>query len=194
MADLLASSQPAPSHTVRNLLLIALVLAIAASVGFGFFYHHENHADAEGEVSHVLVLPLHTKYAHVKNTVGADSEEDTFYVVTVLRVRDRSYAPLFLKDIVGDLRLQDGQLTAGTRVKAQDMDRLLAAVPQLKPLIAAAGVKPLQPEQEIAPNTTAEGYVVFQYPFVSTLWERRQAASIRIDFYKQDALTMTVPK
>lgn len=194
MADLLASSQPPPSHTVRNLLLIALVLVLAAGAGFAFFYRHENHADAEGQIVRVLTLPLHTKYAHIRDTVGADTEEDTFYVVAVVRVQDRSDAPLFVKDIVGDLRVEDGTLTAGTRVKTQDMDRLLTAVPQLKPVIAAAGVKPLQPEQQIAPNTATEGYVVFQYPFVKTLWDRRQAASMRLDFYHQDSLQMSVPK
>ena len=74
------------------------------------------------------------------------------------------------------------------------MDRLLTAVPQLKPVLAAAGGKPLQPEQTIAPNTTAEGYVVFQYSFPQKLWETRKEASVTLDFYHQNSLRIAVPK
>ncbi len=194
MADFLTTSDQQKSNTTRNLLISAVVLVVAAAIAFAVFYHHENHADAEGEVVRVLALPLHTKYAHVADTVGPDPEEDSLYVVTVLRIKDRSYAPLFLKDITGDLRIEDGRLTPAARVRAQDMDRLLAAVPQLQPILAAAGGKPMQPEQTIPPNTTAEGYVIFQYSFAQRLWDTRREASVTVDFYHQDSVRMPVPR
>lgn len=193
MAGLLETDVQDERHVVRNLLVIAAVLVAVAVAAFGIFYHHENHAEVEAEGVRTLVVPLHLKYAHMGEVVGEDQTEDLMYVVAVLRVKDRTGAPLFIKDIAGNFVTSDGATVEGHRVAERDVERLYSVVPQLRPVAESAG-RPMYPEQTIAKGETAEGYVVFQYSAPKTAWDARQSSSARIDFYKQDSVSVVMPK
>lgn len=193
MAGLLDSERENESRVVRNLLVIAAVLVAVAGAAFGIFYHHENHAAVEAEGVRTTMLPLHLKYGHVGEVVGEDQTEDLMYVVAVLRVKDRTDAPLFVKDIAGSFVTADGATVEGHRVPVRDYERLYSVVPQLKPIAEAAG-KPLQPEQTVAKGETAEGYVVLQFSAPASAWEKRSGASARVDFYHQDSVTVALAK
>ena len=193
MADLLNPDNTHERSTLRTLLVSAAVLIALAAVAFGIFYHHENHAPVELSSARTLVLPLHTTYTHTGKTAGGpEGGEDTTYVVAALHVQDRASVPLFIKDITGSLQLADGTPFDFTRIKAADMDRLLEIVPSLKPVLQQIAVPPLQLEQNIAPGTSADGYVVFQLAGPKSAWDTRKIAAVTVDFYHQDAATATV--
>ncbi|WP_419806134.1 hypothetical protein [Terriglobus sp.] len=197
MADLLSSTQE-PNYTLRNLLITGLLVALALAAAFGLFYHHENHAPLEATATRVLTLPLHTVYSgHVKGEVGAiapDQSEDVIYIVPLLRIRNQSDVPLFIKDVTGAVTLQDGRELAGRLIGARDRSRLQQLVPGIAPVLKQANLPALDPEQQVAPNATAEGYAIFLYSIPPTEWDHRQSSNVRLDFYHQDAVTIPLPR
>lgn len=195
MADFL-SSAPQTGST-RKLLLIGLAVALILAAGFGLFYRRESRPPLQATATRVLTLPLHTVYGAAKGdaaAVQAPETEDSIYVIPLLRVQNTSDVPLFVKDLTSSVTLQDGRDNPGRRIGARDRERLQAMVPGIAPLLKQANLPPLDPEQTIAPNSTAEGYAIFLYTMPSTEWDKRQAATVRIDFYHQDAATISLPK
>lgn len=195
MADLFSSTQE--SSSLRKLLLTGLVVAAVLACTFAVFYHHENHAPLEATATRVLTLPLHTVYGQAKGdaaTLDSAQTEDSIYVIPLLRIRNRSDVPLFLKDLASSVTLQDGRDDPGRLIGARDRGRLQQLVPGIAPLLKEANLPALDPEQQIAPNGTAEGYAVFLYTMPSTEWDKRQSADVRFDFYHQDAVTIPLPK
>ena len=195
MADLLSAANP-PGNA-RRLLITGLVLALAAAAAFALFFHHENHAPVQATATRVLTLPLHTVYGAAKGSVAAISApetEEAIYVVPLLRVQNRSDVPLFLKDVTGSVTLQDGRDNPGRLIGKRDRDRLQQLVPGIGPLLHQANLPALDPEQQIAPNSTAEGYAIFLYTMPAAEWDKRQSATVRLDFYHQDAVTIPLPK
>ncbi|MFN2975184.1 hypothetical protein [Terriglobus aquaticus] len=196
MAEFL-SSAPQTGNT-RKLLLIGLVVALALATGFALFYHHENHAPLQATATRVLTLPLHTVYG--SNAKGgaaameAPETEDSIYVIPLLRVENTSDVPLFIKDVTSSVTLQDGRDNPGRRIGARDRERLQAMVPGITPLVKQTNLPPLDPEGQVAPHSTAEGYAIFLYTMPSTEWDKRKAADVRLDFYHQDAATIPLPK
>lgn len=195
MADLLSS--PQEQGNTRKLLLTGLVVALVLAAAFGIFYHHENRASIEATATRVLTLPLHTTYRSPKGSVGAvgpDETEDSIYIVPLLRVKNVSDVPLFIKDVTSSLTLGDGRGNPGRLIGARDRERLQQLVPGIAPLLKQANLPPFDPELQIAPNSTAEGYAIFLYTMPSTEWDKRQNATVRLDFYHQDAITIPLPK
>ncbi len=193
MADLLNPDTTHERGTLRTLLLAALALIALAAAAFSLFYRHENHAPVELTSTRTLVLPFHTTYTHAGKTAGGpEGGDDTTYVVAAVHLNNRADVPLFVKDITATLQLADGTPLPITRIRAGDLDRLLVIIPALKPVLQQIGVPPLQPEETIARNTTADGYVLLQVAAPQTAWDTRKSAALSIDFYHQDAATVTL--
>lgn len=196
MAEFLSSAPE--SGSPRKLLLIGAFVALAIAAAFGLLYHRESRAPMETSVERVLTLPLHTVYGSSKSgdasTMEGPETEDSIYVIPVLRVKNNSDVPLFVKDITASVTLGDGRDDPGRRIGARDRERLQQMVSGIAPLVKQANVPPLDPEQTIAPHTTAEGYSIFLYTMPSTEWDKRQSALVRLDFYHQDAATIPLPK
>ena len=195
MSDFLSSASD--SGNTRKLLLIGLFVALGIAGAFGIFYHHEDHAPMQATATRVLTLPLHTVYGQARgdaSTMSGPETEDSIYVIPLLRVKNTTDVPLFIKDVVGSVTLNDGRDNPGRRIGVRDRERLQQMVPGIAPLLRQANLPALDPEQQIAPNSTAEGYAIFLYTMPSTEWDKRQSASVRLDFYHQDAVTIPLPK
>jgi hypothetical protein len=193
MADLLNPDTTHERSTLRTLLLAATALLALAAASFAIFFHHEDHAPVQLTSTRTLALPLHTTYTHTgKSSGGPDGGEDTTYVVTALHLQDRASVPLFIKDITGTMQLADGTPVPFTRIKAADLDRLLQIVPTLRPVLQQIATPPLQLEQTIATGASADGYVLFQFAGPQSVWNARKDATITLDFYHQDPVTVTV--
>ena len=192
MAGLLQSDTSHDRNSLRPILVSAAVLAVAIAAAFSLYYHHENHAAVELTGLRSLTVPLHTVFTHTGKVLGPDTAEDSLYVVAAVRVTDRSDVPLFVKDITAGLSLPDGSQIEATRIKEKDTDRVLTIVPALRPAIQQIGLPSLQPEQTVAPHTTREGYVLLQINGPETMWTQRREATLTLDFYHQDAATVTL--
>lgn len=200
MASLL--NQPTDErHTARNLAFIALVLILAAAAGFAIFYKHENHAPLEVTTTRVLTLPLHVTYNNPTGGSGGavqigapEQTDDVIYIVPILKVEDKSDVPLFIKDITGSVHLQSDGDIQGRFVSAAERDRLLQLVPTLKPVLDQSGVPPLNPEQKVEPHTTVQGSTIFLYSMPPAEWTNRKSATVTLDFYHQDSVTVPLPR
>ena len=193
MADLLNPDTSHERATLRTLLLAALCLIVLAAAGFGIFYHRQNHAPLQLSSTKTLALNVHTTYTRPNHAAGTeDGGDDTTYIAASIHVTDLADAPLFLKDITATLTLADGTPVQITRVRSSDQDRLLHIVPAVVPLLQQIGVPPLQPEQTIAPRTSADGYVLLLFAGPKSAWDSRKDATLTVDFYHQDSVTTTI--
>ncbi len=192
MAGLLNSDISSERGSRRTLLVSVVVLAVALGTAFALYYRHANHADVDVTALRSVTVPLHTVYTHTGKVVGPDTAEDSVYIVAAMRVHDLADVPLFVKDITAGLTLADGSPVEATRVKEKDLDRVLQIVPALWPAIQHIAVPALEPEQTIAPHATADGYVLLQVNGPEKLWFTRRNATLTIDFYHQNPITVTL--
>ena len=190
MAGLLQSDTSHNRTSLRRLLLSALAVAVVLAVAAALYYRHENHPAVEVTGLRSLVVPLHTTYTHGKNVLGTDTPEESIYVVAAVRVTDRADVPLFVKDITAGLSLADGSQIEATRIQGKDTDRLLQLVPTLLPALRQIGVRPLQPEETVAPHSTIDGYVLLQINGPESTWTQRKQATLTMDYYHQDPTTV----
>lgn len=193
MAELFQESSTRRSATPIVISILVLVL-LAAAGGF-FYFKHNDHPFAHAEITQVQVMPIHMAYTHELGTdLSTNTDQDATYVVAHVAVTNRFDAPLFLKNMVVDVTTADGQELHSTALEKSDIARVAEGFKQIKPLLTEAGGKPLLREITIAPNATAEGYIVVQYPVEQKAWLNRQASTLRLDFYHNSTLTTAFPK
>ena len=178
----------------RNLLVPGIVVAILAIAALTCVWFFAPHRTAEVQITNVAYKSLHTEmptqFATGPHVVGhADTAQDDIYVLATVRIHDDLTLPLFIKDFTGTLTSPDDSELTTSAVEKNDLDQVYAAVPGLKSI----SVPPLLREIEIAPDATAQGVVMLHYAVPETLWQQRKSASITIDFYHQDPITVALP-
>ena len=181
------------SHSNRGLLIAAVVIVALMAAGAAAFYRHENHAAVEVTAGRLIPMPIHTRYGHTGRVSGPDQEEDSLYVLAEVKIKDRTDAPLFVKDIVGTFTTKDGGTVDARRIGSEDLDRLFTLLPQLKPMVEATGLKSLNLDQTIPKDTTFDGYVLLLFAAPPQAWQDRKSAQIDLGFYHQDPVTLTLP-
>jgi hypothetical protein len=185
-------SDPSFSQPERRNFLVP-VLAVAAIVAAIFVLVHlfAQKRAVEASVTKVAILPTHTSFSNGSRVVGhADAAEDDLYVLATVRVHDEdSRLPLFIKDLTGTLTTQDGVDIATSAVEKNDLDSVYMAFPSLKSMSGP----PLLREIEIAPGATAEGMVMLHYSASEAAWKQRKSASVTVEFYHQDPITVPIP-
>jgi len=191
MPDLFQAEAPTGRGKVLALSAVVLV-AVAAAVFFTWF-HHEDHAFAEASITNVQIVPIHTVYKHEIGEEATDRTEDVTYLIAHVAVLNRFRAPLFVKDITADITDADGVDRHSAAAEPRDIAVVIASFPQLKSALDAAGA-PLRRETNIAPNTSADGYVLLQFPIGEKAWQGRQASTLKIDFYHNSSIATAFPK
>lgn len=186
MSDL-SFSQPEP----RNFLVPAVAVAGIVAIAVALIYFFTPHRVADAQVTHVSYLPMHFSFANGSRVVGReDASEDDLYVLATVRLHDNLKLPLFIKDLTGTLTTADGTDITTSAVEKNDLDEVYEALPSLKPISGP----PLLREVEIAPGATAEGVVMLHYSATEAVWKQRKSASVTVEFYHQDPITVTIPK
>lgn len=138
-------------------------------------------------------MPEHTVYKSLSKVVGHEDEaQDDLYVVTTVRIDNRLKIPLTINEITGTLTPADESVDpiTSTAVEKSDLDNLYITFPALKPLSSA----PLLRETAIEPGGHAEGMVLLHFPITKDDWDKSKSASVTINFYHQDPLTVPLPK
>lgn len=176
------------------LAAIAFLLLLAAAGAFWFF-KKATHASIDAVITHTQVAPLHVQYAHVYGNAGKDQTDDAIYIVANVRINNNlANAPLFLKDMTAHLEPNGLDPLSSTALEQGDLETVLKGLPQVRDAAAKTGSKPLLREIKIEPNSSAEGYAVFQFKCDPKIWNERQAARIDIDFYHNQTVTALFPK
>lgn len=175
----------------RSLLAPAIVAIAALAIACGLFYLYTARHTVTLAVTHVAVLPTHTVFKSESKVVGhQDPFQDDFYVLATLRIDNRLKNPVFLKDITATLTAPDGTVTSTSAIEKNDLDNLYLTFPALVPLASA----PLLRETAIQPDSHAEGMVILHFPIAQPDWDQRKSATVTLDFYHQNPLTVLLPK
>lgn len=192
MADL-TFSQPAR----RNYLVpILIALAVLAAATFAVL-HYTPHSTADIAVTHTVVYPSHIVFKSNSIVVNGDNAQDDLYILVTLRITDHLKLPLFLKDFNASLipSADTGGLPlTSSAIEKPDLANLFTAFPILKKLADAQGAPPLYRDTRIDPGQTAEGYILLHFAGPQPLWDHRQDATVTVDLYHQNSLTVTIPK
>ena len=110
---------------------------------------------------------------------GALPEQDETVLLVQARVTNISQNPLTLFDLVSDVKMP-GQ-SSGDQSSAAlpgDIDRFMQRFPQLTSMSMA----PLARHTVIPPGGSAEGLMVFAYPWTKAQWTSRKSGQIIISF------------
>jgi len=180
----------------RNFLAPALIVAAIVAAAFTLIYLFLPRRDADVEVTHVSVMPEHITFSSAEPANGPHvvgdkgSTEDDLYILATVRVRDNLKIPLFVKDLTGTLTTSDSTDVTVSAVEKNDLNDVYQAFPSIK----SASGPPLLREIEIAPGATAEGVVMLHYSATEDDWKQRKSASVTLDFYHQDPITVPIPQ
>jgi hypothetical protein len=174
----------------RNFLVPILIAVVIIGGIFGYIYLTP-HRIADITVTKTAVLPTHTEFKTDSKLVGAGVEaQDAFYVLATIRIDNRLKVPLTIDDMTGTITQPDDTVATVTAIQKSDLDSVTMAFPALKPLAGP----PLLRETSIQPGDHAEGMVLLNLPITEAQWKDRKSATITLNFYHQDPLTITLPK
>jgi hypothetical protein len=177
----------------RNSFLVPLLIAVVLVSGIFAYVYLRPHRIADIAITHTNTLPTHTVFKNLSKVVGHEDEaQDDFYVLTTIRIDNRSKTPLTIDDITATLIPPDDSAEPATTsaIPKTDLDGMYVTFPALKPLSGP----PLPRETTIPPGDHAEGMVMLHFPVTQADWDNRKSASVTISFYHQDPFTITIPK
>ncbi len=189
MADL-NFSQPERRSYLVPVLVALLILGIAG----GFLYRTYSRRVVIAAVTHTTVHPIHVVYTKQAQTgsfkvLGGPTGESDLYLVPNIRIENHLTVPLFLKDFTITMTVADGELHTSA-IEKNDLDVVYASFPEIKGLMT----KPLLRDAEIAPGATVEGTLLAQFAIPQNVWDQRQSATLTIDLYHQNSMTIPIPK
>ena len=183
------------SQPERRNFVVPAVVALAI-IGSALFYIYRPHRAMDAQVTHVSVVPVHTVFSsrtdpNSPRVVGAkDATEDDLYVLATVRLHDDLKLPLFIKDLTGTLTTADGTEITTSAVEKGDLDAVYSAFPSVR----ESSGPPLLREITIQPGATAEGMVMLHYAANEEIWKQRKSASVTVEFYHQDPITIPIPQ
>ncbi|MHB2007823.1 MAG: hypothetical protein ACYCOX_07225 [Acidobacteriaceae bacterium] len=110
---------------------------------------------------------------------GTLPEQNETVVLVQARVTNISEQPLTIFDLVSDVKL-DGEAFGSQSSAAlpADVDRFMQRFPEL----ASMNMPPLMRHTVIAPGGSAEGLMVFAYPWTKNQWSHHKDAHIIVSF------------
>lgn len=180
-----------PKARTGFLIPAIVIFAAIAAMGYAIVYFVLPHRQVDAQVTRVSILPMHTTFSNGSRVVGKiDPSEDDLYVLATVRVHDDLNIPIFIKDLTGTLTTQDGTDITTSAVEKNDLDQVYLAFPSLKSISGP----PLLREITIQPGATAEGMVMLHYSEPESVWKQRKSASVTIEFYHQDPITVAIPR
>ncbi len=186
----LASAQ---RRNVAAPILIAIV--VLAAIGGALFYFNPHHT-ADLTVTGTQIFAPVTEIKAPSVTVGgmhvvgqASSIESTLYVVVTVHLQNHLRLPLFLDGAEGKYIAPDnGELNA-LAPSPDDLERVEAAFPALKPLLP----HPLVSGETVPPQSSVDGQVLLPFGRLSEAqWKARKPAPLTIHFRHQQPIPATV--
>lgn len=177
----------------RNFLVPAILVSLIIAAAFALIYFFTPHRVADVQVTQVSDVAKHFSLAGptvggVRVIGASDIAEDDLYVLATVRIHDDLKLPLFIKDLTGVVTTADGANLTASALEKQDLDSVYQAFPSVK----KASGPPLLREIKIAPGDTAEGTVILHFPTTEDVWKQRTSASITVEFYHQDPITVSI--
>lgn len=173
------------SHVVWAGVIAALVVTVAIAV---YVIAGQKPPMASGEIEQVWVHPLHAESSGFDANGDAMTKEsfEQVYVFSMVKVRNQSKQPLFLHNIMANIKLEDG-IHSSFAATAADYDRVFLAYPSM-PVPHGKGL-PL--EMTIDPGQTVEGTIVSAFRMSKQEWDAGKDLSFTFAFQYQPSLVLT---
>lgn len=186
-------AQVDPQSPWRPLLVPAIVVIVGLVIA-GFLLAHFGKAkpDASGAVLRLVVYPVQVDSGGPDQDpgmpAGSVAEQNETVLLVQARVTNISRKPLTLFDMVSDVRMGE-TTTESPDALPEDIDRLFLRFPDL----AALHMQPLLRHQVIAPGQSADGLLVFNYPWNKQQWDQHKKAQIIVSFVNGRSLVLPLP-
>lgn len=172
-----------PTDPWRPLVVPAIIVVVGLAIAWALFAHFgQSKPDASATMLHQLVYPVQVDSGESPQGPGMPGtvpEQDETVVLVQARVTNISKQPLTIFDLVSEVKLP-GQATGDQSSAAlpEDIDRFMQRFPQL----ISMSMAPLTRHTVIAPGGSAEGLMVFAYPWAKDKWSQHKDAQIVISF------------
>ena len=171
--------------------MAVIFLSIAGSVAYRVLPHSEVAATITHVTVHAAdtVLKAQPGNGAFKVLKQESITETDLYIIPTIRIDDHLGVPLFLKDFHVVVNTAYGEIRASA-VEQNDLLIVYNAFPEIKPLMGT----PLLREASVAPKQSTEGNLMLHFTMPQNIWDNRQSATLTIDFYHQDSITIPFPK
>jgi hypothetical protein len=172
------------SHVVWAGLAAALLVTVAVAA---YVIAGQKPPMASGEIEQVWVHPQHTETSGF-DANGAPMPVESFdqiYVFSLVKLHNQSTQPLFLHNIMANIRLADG-IHSSYAATAGDYDRVFLAYPSM-PVPHGKGL-PL--EMTIDPGQTVEGTIVSAFRMGKQQWDTGKDLNFTFAFQYQPSLVL----
>ncbi|MGO8720990.1 MAG: hypothetical protein ACLQMO_17510 [Acidobacteriaceae bacterium] len=174
-----------PLEPWRPLLVPAIVVVVGLAIAWALFAHFgRSKPDASGMVLRQLVYPVLVNSGESPQgpgMPGAVPAQNETVVLVQARVTNISKQPLTIFDLVSDVKLGDEAFgNQSTAALPEDIDRFMQRFPEL----TSMNMSPLTRHTVIAPGSSAEGLMVFAYPWTKNQWSQHKDAQIIVSFQR----------
>jgi len=178
-----------PPSGLRSLVVPALIVIVGLVIAGMLFAHYgRTKPDAAGSVLRQAVYPVQVdpgSAAQDPGMAGATPEQDETILLVQARVTNISQKPLTIFDMVADVRM-GGSDSQSTAALPEDIDRMFQRFPDL----AALHMQPLSRHLVLAPGQSADGLMVFNYPWTKQQWDQHKKAQVVVSFENGQSLVV----
>jgi hypothetical protein len=173
------------SHVVWASVIAAVLVTAAIAI---YVIVGQKPPAAIGEIEQVWVHPQHTESSGFDANGEAMAKEsfDQVYVFSLVKLHNQSKEPLFLHNIMTNLKLDDG-IHSSYAATAADYDRVFLAYPAM-PVPHGKGL-PLAMTLEA--GQTVEGTIVSAFRMSKQQWDAGKDLSFTFAFQYQPSLVLT---
>jgi hypothetical protein len=172
-----------------HLIWAGAFAAVLVSIAVAFYViAGEKPPAATGAIITVNAHPMHQDTSGV-DANGAPMPKETYDQVLVfahVRLHNQSKQPLFLRQIMSNVTLDDGIHTSYAAIPA-DYERIFVAYPEL----ASLHGKPLPTDTSIQPGQTIEGDFVSAFRLSKEQWDARKSLNFNVSFRYLPDLVLT---
>jgi hypothetical protein len=172
------------SHIVVATIIAAVIVIIAISI---YVITGQKPPASTGEVTRVVAHMMHRESSGL-DASGRPMPKDDFdqvLVFTHVKLHNQSSNPLFLRQMLTNVTLEDGVHTSYA-ASPTDYERLFQAYPEL----AGLHGKPIPTEATVPAGESVEGDVVTSFRMTKDQWEGRKALDYNVSFRYQPDLKL----
>jgi hypothetical protein len=141
-----------------------------------------------GEIVQVWAHPRHLQTSGV-DANGEPKVQEQFDQVLVfahVKLRNQSKVPLYLENVLANVKLADGSVLSVSAGSAGQYDEVFLVYPELAPLHASS----LSPRATIAPGQSVDGNILWAFNLTKKDWDARKSLDFTCNFHFQDSLML----
>jgi hypothetical protein len=171
-----------------HIIWAGIIAAVLVTITFTFYVlAGEKRPVASGEIVQVWAHPLHGRTSGIdaNGEAMASQSFDQVLVFAHVKVKNQSQVPLFLQDVLTNVKQGDGILSVSAGSPGQ-YDEAFLAYPQL----AALHAKALPPRLTIAPGESVDGDVFWAVRLTKEEWDARKDLNFTFVFLYQQSLVL----